>query len=165
MEYIEGQKILILGVGNILLSDEGFGVQAVNWLQNNYQWPKYIELLDGGTQGFMLIPHIQSCDILIVLDIVLGQEKAGTTYLLEGNDIRKSFSFHDSMHQTDLLDTLFNCELINSKPQTIVFGFEPFDYKTFNPEITTNSQKLLPQYCSKIISWFENELKIKIKSK
>ena len=50
------KKILILGVGNILLTDEGFGVRAVEYLQANYTWPVCIRLLDGGTQGLMLMP-------------------------------------------------------------------------------------------------------------
>jgi hydrogenase maturation protease len=143
------KKILILGVGNILLTDEGFGVRAVEYLQANYTWPACIRLLDGGTQGLMLMPEIQDCDLLIVLDIVLGGEAPGTVYLLEGEDLRKSLSFRDSMHQTDLLDTLITCELVGHKPDALVIGMEPFDCRTMGVELTPQAQARLPEFCRK----------------
>ena len=96
---MEQKRILIMGVGNILLTDEGFGVRAVEHLQANYAWPENVRLLDGGTQGLMLMTELMDCETLVVLDVVLGPEKPGTVYLLEGEDLRKSLSFRDSMAQ------------------------------------------------------------------
>ncbi|MDR2056340.1 MAG: HyaD/HybD family hydrogenase maturation endopeptidase [Desulfovibrio sp.] len=146
------QRILILGVGNILLTDEGFGVRAVEHLQERYLWPDHVRLLDGGTQGLMLMRDIQECDLLIVLDVVLGGGTPGTVYLLEGEDLRKSFSFRDSMHQTDLLDTLLTCELAGHRPRAVVFGMEPFDYKSTGVELTPEAGARLPEFCRKVVS-------------
>ncbi|MDR2745794.1 MAG: HyaD/HybD family hydrogenase maturation endopeptidase [Desulfovibrio sp.] len=146
------QKILILGVGNILLTDEGFGVRAVEYLQERHVWPDHVRLLDGGTQGLMLMRDIQECDLLIVLDVVLGGGTPGTVYLLEGEDLRKSFSFRDSMHQTDLLDTLITCELAGRRPQAVVIGMEPFDCKSTGVELTPEAGALLPEFCRKVVS-------------
>ncbi|GFH63469.1 MAG: hydrogenase maturation protease, partial [Candidatus Desulfovibrio kirbyi] len=52
------KNVLILGVGNILLTDEGFGVRAVEYLQSRYQWPASVRLMDGGTSGVLLMPQI-----------------------------------------------------------------------------------------------------------
>ena len=79
-----------MGVGNILLTDEGFGVRAVEYLQANYTWPENVRLEDGGTQGLLLMSTLMDCDTLVVLDVVLGPEKPGTIYMLEGEDLRKS---------------------------------------------------------------------------
>ena len=76
------KRILILGVGNILLTDEGFGVRAVEYLEAHYRWPAHVRLMDGGTQGLMLMPELQECDFLVVLDVVLGPEAPRTDYLL-----------------------------------------------------------------------------------
>ena len=146
------QQVLILGVGNILLSDEGFGVRAVEYLQERYSWPEHVRLLDGGTLGLMLMREIQECGLLVVLDIVRGSEKPGTVYLLEGEDLRKSFSFRDSMHQTDLLDTLITCELADRRPQAVVIGLEPFDYKSLSVELTPEAQAVLPEFCRKVLA-------------
>jgi hydrogenase maturation protease len=146
------QKVLILGVGNILLTDEGFGVRAVEYLQERYVWPGRVRLLDGGTQGLMLMRDIQECDLLIVLDVVLGGGTPGTVYLLEGEDLRKSFSFRDSMHQMDLLDTLLTCELAGHRPQAVIIGMEPFDYKSTGIELTREAEVRLPEFCRKVVS-------------
>ena len=65
-------RVLVLGVGNILLSDEGFGVAAVKRLERDYTWPDNVRLLDGGTLGLFLMPEIMDADFLVVLDVVLG---------------------------------------------------------------------------------------------
>ena len=77
-----------MGVGNILLTDEGFGVRAVEYLQANYTWPENVRLEDGGTQGLLLMSTLMDCDTLVVLDVVLGPEKPGTSYMLEGAYLR-----------------------------------------------------------------------------
>lgn len=82
--------VLILGVGNILFTDEGIGVQAVNHLRDHATLPPGVELLDGGTLGGRLMDAIMSCRRLIVLDAVLGNGKPGDIYRLEGEDLRKS---------------------------------------------------------------------------
>jgi hydrogenase maturation protease len=146
------RRVLILGVGNILLTDEGFGVRAVERLQQRHVWPENVRLLDGGTQGLMLMHDILECDLLVVLDIVLGGEAPGTVYLLEGEDLRKSFSFRDSMHQTDLLDTLLTCELAGHRPRAVVIGLEPLDYKTAGVGLTPQTEARLPEFCAKALA-------------
>jgi len=152
---VEQKKVLIMGVGNILLTDEGFGVRAVEYLQANYTWPENVRLEDGGTQGLMLMTELMDCDTLVVLDVVLGPEKPGTVYMLEGEDLRKSLSFRDSMHQTDLLDTLVTCSMAGHEVQAVVFGLQPFDYHTMQMELTPQAQALLPEFCTKVVAALE----------
>jgi hydrogenase maturation protease len=149
---VEQKQVLILGVGNILLTDEGFGVRAVEYLQANYAWPDNVQLMDGGTQGLMLMTALMDCDSLVVLDVVLGPEKPGTVYMLEGEDLRKSLSFRDSMHQTDLVDTLVTCQMAGHTVEAIVFGLQPFDYHTMQVGLTQEAQNLLPQFCHKVVN-------------
>ena len=148
---MDDKKILILGVGNILLTDEGFGVRAVEYLETHYRWPERVRLMDGGTQSLMLMPELLECDFLVVLDVVLGPEAPGTVYLLEGEDLRKSLSFRDSMHQTDLLDTLITCHLAGHRPEAVIIGLQPFDYKTMQVGLSPQAQALLPEFCRKAV--------------
>ena len=116
--------VLILSVGNILFTAEGIGVQAVNHLRDHATLSPGVELLDGGTLGGRLMDAIMSCRRLIVLDAVLGNGKLGDIYRLEGEDLRKSLGFRDSMHQTDLVDTLIFCGLLGTgrKPSSWVWS-------------------------------------------
>ena len=143
---------MIMGVGNILLTDEAFGVRAVEYLQANYTWPENVSLEDGGTQGLLLMSTLMDCDSLVVLDVVLGPEKPGTIYMLEGEDLRKSLSFRDSMHQTDLLDTLITCSMAGHDVEAVVFGLQPFDYHTMQVGLTPEAQSLLPEFCTKVVA-------------
>lgn len=146
------QNVLILGVGNILLTDEGFGVRAVEYLEAHYRWPDNVTLMDGGTQGLMLMSELMDCDFLVVLDVVLGPKEPGTIYRLEGENLRQSLSFRDSMHQTDLLDTLATCELAGHRPSAVVFGIQPLDYKTMDLNLTAEIQAKLPEFCEKVVA-------------
>lgn len=148
---MEQNRILIMGVGNILLTDEGFGVRAVEYLQTKYAWPENVRLVDRGTQGLMLMTELMDCETLVVLDVVLGPEKPGTVYLLEGEDLRKSLSFRDSMHQTDLVDTLVTCSMAGHEVKALVFGLQPFDYHTMHVGLTPQAQALVPEFCAKVV--------------
>lgn len=140
-------KILVLGVGNTLYTDEGLGVRAAEHLLASYEFSENVTVLDGGTLGLKLIDHIIQYDKLIVLDAVLGDESAGSIYRLVGEDLRKSLGFNNSMHQTDLVDTLIFCELIGTRPDTVVIGMEPEDYQTMNTEISSVAAGRLGDMC------------------
>jgi len=141
-------RILILGVGNILLRDEGLGVAAVRRLQERYEWPEHVELLDGGTLGAKLMPQIQQCDFVLVLDAILGDGPPGALYRLEGDDVRNSLSFRDSMHQTDLLDTLVFCRLTGKCPEALVIGMQPVEWRSLQPELTPETAARIPDLCA-----------------
>ena len=130
------ERILILGVGNILFTDEGIGVRAVEWLQEHYVFPENVTLTDGGTLGMGLMDALLQTDRVYVLDAVLGDGKPGSIYRLTDNDLRKSMSFRDSLHQTDLVDTLIYCDILGHRPEGVVFGMEPFDYQTMQLELS-----------------------------
>jgi len=141
------KKILILGVGNILYTDEGVGVRAVERLLETYDFSDNVTLMDGGNLGMRLMQPLMDADYCIVLDAVLGGDVPGTVYRLTGEDLRKSLAFKDSMHQSDLVDTLIYCELIGKRPDTVVIGIEPFDFKTMGIELSPTIADRLPVMC------------------
>lgn len=139
------KRILVLGVGNILYTDEGVGVRCVEKLEREYDFSDNVTLLDGGTLGMRLMDSLLNCDQAIILDAVLGGEAPGTIYRCTGEDLRKSVAFRDSMHQTDLVDTLIYCDLLGNKPEAVVIGIEPFDYHTMSVEISAGLQERLEE--------------------
>ena len=134
----EGAKrILVLGVGNILFTDEGTGVRLVEKLQAEYEFPENVTLMDGGKLGSRLMGPIMEADALIVADAVLAGKEPGTVVRLTGDGLRKSLAFKDSLHQSDLVDTLIYCDLAGHKPaDVVVIGMEPFDYQTMSVELS-----------------------------
>jgi hydrogenase maturation protease len=134
------KRILVLGVGNILLRDEGVGVRVAERLQAEYDFPDNIQVLDGGTLGMRLMDWIMDADYLIVADAVRGGGTPGTIYRLTGEDVRKSLAFKDSMHQVDLIETLTCCEIAGSRPETVVVGVEPLDLSPWSDVLTPTLQ-------------------------
>ena len=143
------KRLCVLGVGNLLLSDEGFGVRAMEYLRDRYDWAEPVDFVDGGTLGRGLMPLLRDYDRVLVLDVVLGQGEPGTVYLLENEDMRKSASFRDSTHDTDFVDLLSTCDLLGGRPDCIVVGLEPFDCHTLKAELTEQAKALLPAFCRK----------------
>lgn len=151
------RRILILGVGNILLADEGFGVRAVDYLQTHYEWPANVRLLDGGTLGLLLMAELLECDQAIVLDIAFGGGAPGTFYRIEREDLSKALSLRQSMHQTSIEDTLISCDLAGHRPEVTVFAMEPYNCGVLQAALTCEAQKRLPEFCAKVVTELEKE--------
>jgi len=94
---MEDIKTLILGIGNLLLQDEGIGIHAIEYLKKK-EFPDFVELLDGGTGGFHLLELFQKYSRIIIIDATLDQNEPGTVRVIEpkySTDYPKSLSAHD----------------------------------------------------------------------
>ncbi len=149
------KRILVLGVGNILFTDEGIGVRCIETMQRGFAFSGNVTLMDGGTLGTRLMGPIMESDFLIVCDAVLCGDSPGSVYRLIGDDLRKSLAFRDSMHQTDLVDTLCLCDLAGNRPEAIVIGMEPFDYHTMAIEISDTAHRSMPVMIESVIREIE----------
>ncbi len=129
-------RITVLGVGNILLKDEGVGVRVVERLSERYDFPDNVRVVDGGVLGTRLMGLVADTDVLIVVDAVLNQGDPGTLYRLEGDQVPRRVLAKQSMHQMDLPEVLALCQAIDVSPQTIVLGVEPQDMTTMDLELT-----------------------------
>lgn len=119
-------KITILGIGNILLKDEGVGVKVVEKLMSQYQFPKDVQVLDGGTLGMSLIPYLDGSQKLIILDAVSGKLVPGSIYVLRDEDVKVYFKQTVSLHDLGIQDVLAMLEVLE-KPinEIVVFGVQP----------------------------------------
>jgi hydrogenase maturation protease len=121
-------NILILGLGNLLLSDEGVGVHAVNALGRRFQMPEGVEILDGGTSGMDLLDTISGRDHLIVCDAIRSDERPGSVHRIEGESITAFFATRISPHQLGLSEVLANLELLGERPRHVtIIGIVPAD--------------------------------------
>jgi len=131
------ERIIVLGVGNILLKDEGVGVRVVQELEKRFSFPENVRVVDGGTQGLWLMATLQEADRLIVVDAVLGGGEPGTMYRLERDDLPKGLRAKQSAHDSDLVEALNLCTLMETGPENVVvFGVQPEDIQPFGLELT-----------------------------
>ncbi|TAL25813.1 MAG: HyaD/HybD family hydrogenase maturation endopeptidase [Nitrospirae bacterium] len=140
-------KILILGIGNILMSDEGVGIRSIEELERRFKFPENVELLDGGTSGIELLSYISSRDYLIVIDSVKSGLPPGTVVKIEGEDVPAKFRTRISPHQLGLSDILAAARLTDELPkQMVLFGIEPKKIGVgleLSQEVKKNFDKLL----------------------
>ncbi len=117
-------NVLILGIGNLLLSDEGVGVHAVRCLAQR-ELPPGVEVLDGGTSGADLVDHLDGRTKVVVIDAASGDGPPGTVYRCEARElIEQEGSL--SLHEFGLADSLHMAERLGCAPQrVIVLGVQP----------------------------------------
>ncbi|UCE88393.1 MAG: HyaD/HybD family hydrogenase maturation endopeptidase [Pseudomonadota bacterium] len=120
--------VLVLGLGNILLQDEGVGVHVVRKLQREYRFPPGVELLDGGTAGMALYDDLIDRSHIIVIDAVNAGKPPGTLLSLTTEQVPSFFRNKVSPHQMALADILAALDIMGKKPADIsVFGVQPKD--------------------------------------
>lgn len=146
------ERIVVLGVGNILLKDEGVGVRVVEELQRRYEVPDNVRLVDGGTQGLWLMSTIQEADRLIVIDAVLGRQEPGTIYRLERDDLPKGLRAKQSAHDSDLVESLNLCTLLDTGPKSVVVvGIEPEDIQPYGLELTETVASKVEELVARVV--------------
>lgn len=136
MQETESKQITILGVGNLLFTDEGVGVRVAELLQDRYEFPQNVQVVDGGTLGLNLLSVISEADFLIVIDAVRNGGDPGTLYRLAGEEIPKRILAKNSLHQVDLLEALTCCQALDKVPETVILGVEPEDITTMGIQLT-----------------------------
>ncbi len=149
-------RIVVLGVGNILLTDEGIGVRAIEELGRRYQLPAEVELIDGGTSGMELLDDLANCNVLIIADCVRAGKTPGTLLRLQDEEIPALFRTKLSPHQVGLPDVLATLAITHEAPERIVlFGVEPESLAThmgLSPVVETTLPILVDAIAQEIVS-------------
>ncbi|HEY6871141.1 MAG TPA: HyaD/HybD family hydrogenase maturation endopeptidase [Geobacteraceae bacterium] len=113
-------KTLIFGAGNLLLSDEGFGVHAIRYLEENYLFPDTVELYDGGTLGIMVTHKLEEAERVFVLDVVDTAGEPGDLFRFEKDDIMLNrLPLKMSPHQIGIQEVLFLADMRDTCPQQV----------------------------------------------
>ena len=137
--------VMVLGIGNLLFADEGFGVRVISRLLQEYQFPENVSIEDGGVLGVNLLGIISHADHLIVVDAVRNKGNPGDLYRIEGKDVPERIRAKNSLHQVDFLEALTLCQVMEKVPETVILGVEPEDIETLQTELTpTIAGKLDP---------------------
>lgn len=117
---------LVLGVGNVIMSDDGVGVRVVQELKREYRFPHCVEVVDGGTLGLDLLPMLEGKSHLIMVDAVETGKRPGTCVRLTGEELPIALETRLSPHQMGLKDLLAVARLTGSAPTSMVLiGVQP----------------------------------------
>ena len=120
-------RVLVLGVGNPLMGDDGFGLALLEHLRRSAGWPADVTLMDGGTWGMNLLPDIEDADALLILDAVDAGREPGALVTLGRDQLPKYVAQKLSPHQVDLRDVLALAELRGHLPtRAAAVGIQPY---------------------------------------
>jgi hydrogenase maturation protease len=125
--------VLVLGIGNVLWADEGFGVRCVEDMAERYRFPAHVRLLDGGTQGLYLLPFLEEADALIVFDAVDYGLAPGEMKIVEGDEVPAFLGAKKmSLHQTGFQDVIATARLMGYCPERLLLiGCQPEELEDF----------------------------------
>ncbi|GCL66892.1 HyaD/HybD family hydrogenase maturation endopeptidase [Veillonella tobetsuensis] len=149
-------SIVVLGVGNILLTDEGLGVHVVKELKENYNFTPEISLIDGGTMGMELLTYMRAMKRILLIDAINGGEAPGTVYEFPHRELEQYFTEHISVHEVGMQDIL-RIRAIQENPleDAIVIGVEPESLEIgFEPSAPV--QAVLPEVKERVLRVLRN---------
>jgi len=149
------RKVLILGVGNLLLTDDGFGVHVLTALQKRGV-PANVTLLEAGTISHQMILTFGEFDLLIVIDAVLAGDVPGALFRFSPNEMRFMPERKMSLHELSLIDVLNMAELCGGKPETIIIAVQPKDVTSWSLELSEEVKAAIPKTLDLITEELKN---------
>jgi hydrogenase maturation protease len=119
-------RVVVLGVGNPLMADDGAGIEALQRLQQRWELDEAIQCIDGGTWGMALLPEIESAHTLLILDAIEAGKAPGTLVRISGNDVPRRLPPHLSPHEINLHELFALADLRGTMPERVVaLGVQP----------------------------------------
>ena len=127
-KVLHQSDITVLGIGNVVLRDEGFGVRVAEYLDKNYIFPENVQIVDGGVLGIELMQFVTDTQKLLIIDSINGGAEAGTTFRFANDEVLAHFQDKLSAHEVGIQDVLAALEVTGRKiPEVVVIGAQPFD--------------------------------------
>jgi hydrogenase maturation protease len=155
-------NIAIFGIGNIILSDDGVGVHIINKLQDEYELPANVEIIDGGTKGLDLLPLFENRDKVLFIDAANFNKEPGTIGTIEGDNIPAFLGQKLSVHHIGIPDMLFAAKLMEiTPPEMFLIGIQPKSMETsteLTETVKNNFEALLGKVLEKLKEWGINAI-------
>ena len=120
-------KNIVVGVGNVLFKDEGVGIYASKFLQENYEFDESLEIIDGGTLGFKLMTYFQEYDNVIILDTVSVEDEPGSIYRLPSDVLLGMGQYRKTAHEVEIVEMLEICSVLEKHAEVTIIGIIPED--------------------------------------
>lgn len=153
------QRIVVLGIGNLLWADEGFGVRCIEALQARWSFAEHVRLVDGGTQGLYLIQHVQEADALLIFDAIDYGLAPGTLKLVRDAEVPRFMGAKKmSLHQTGFQEVLALADLTGRYPkQVLLVGCQPEELEDYGgslrPVVKAAMEQALQLALAELQAW------------
>ena len=148
---------VVLGLGNLLMQDDGLGVHTIRALREDFMWPEQVELVDGGTLGLDLLPLVTDSARLLIIDAMDMGSEPGTVMRLEGEDVPKAWAQKLSIHQAGVQDLLNIAYFQGWQPQKlVVLGIQPAAVTPglgLTESVGGALPQLLQEVCGELTGW------------
>ena len=136
MTETDTRQIMIMGIGNVLFTDEGFGIHVIKKIEDTITVADNVRVVDGGVLGVHLLGVMSEADHLIVIDIIRNQGAPGSLYRIDHDGIPDRIRAKNSVHQIDFLEALTLMQALDKVPETVILGVEPKDMETLGVDMT-----------------------------
>jgi hydrogenase maturation protease len=157
MSEPSGGEVLVIGLGNPIMADDGLGVAALERLRQGWSLPESVRLVDGGTWGMNLLPLIEEAERVVFLDAIDAGRPAGALILLEREELPRFLALKLSPHQIDLREVLALAELRGTLPSDLVaIGLQPGRVEMafgLSPEVESRLDDLLTAAVKRLERW------------
>ena len=155
-------KNIVIGVGNLLFKDEGVGILASKYLEENYDFEGDIEIIDGGTLGFKLMTYFQEYENVIILDTVSIEDKPGEIYRLPSEVLLGLGSYRKTAHEVEIVEMLEIVSALNSHANVTILGIVPEDIMSVGIGLTKIMEDRFEEFIAHAVKEIES-LDIKAK--
>ncbi len=149
-------NIAVVGLGNLLLADEGFGVHLIRFLEKNYTFDN-VDIIDGGTIGFNLIEYFLTYKQLIFVDAIKVDDEPGSIYRFNLEQLPPNITFVSSIHEIGLGDVIHHARFMGVEAKAVVVGVVPF--KITPNDLTTELSEQLKSRMQAVADVVLNEVK------
>ncbi|WP_028215128.1 HyaD/HybD family hydrogenase maturation endopeptidase [Paraburkholderia mimosarum] len=151
--------IVVLGIGNVLWADEGFGVRCIEALQQRFEFAPHVNLMDGGTQGLYLVQYVQAADSLLIFDAVDYGLAPGTLKVVEDDEVPAFLGVRKmSLHQTGFQEVLMLARLSGRYPRRVLLvGCQPDEVDDYGgslrPAVKAALERALDLGVERLAAW------------
>jgi hydrogenase maturation protease len=144
-------KAVVLGVGNVILADEGVGVRVVEALERDYVMPPGVSVIDAGTSGMEMLEDMSDLDFLLVVDAIAAGKAPGELVQLRGDAVPVFFRRNLSPHGIGLADVLASLEFLGAEPkETVILGVQPASLE-LSTELTPLIAARVPELVAQVV--------------
>ncbi|RXK02005.1 Ni/Fe hydrogenase [Arcobacter sp. CECT 8989] len=147
---------IVVGVGNVLFKDEGVGIYASKFLQQNYKFDDSLEIIDGGTLGFKLMTYFQEYDNVIILDTVSVEDEPGSIYRLPSEVLLGMGQYRKTAHEVEIVEMLEICSVLDKHATVTILGIIPEDIEAVEIGLTSTLEEKFDGFISQAIQEIEN---------
>lgn len=154
---MEKNWVTILGVGNTLLQDEGFGVRVIEEMTRRFSFPAHVQVLDGGTLGMELLRFLKGSEKLIIVDAIVGGEPPGTVYQFNNDQVKAYFKEKVSAHELGIQDVLAVMEVLDEPiSEMAVLGVQPASLEVsleLTPVVSSRIEDVIARVIAQLKQW------------